>query len=157
MEKRTIEISLETAKEWFKKEGDLKTLALQAFSEEELVPVITYKDFKEMAFSVTALGALQGNWEHSFNSYSLASIASAAKAASQLSKILFMTEGWIKETSNRKDTYYCLHYNRIKSQMQVQVLFTSDFGSILNFETREQAEKFLKQHEDLIKEYLRLQ
>lgn len=34
--KKTIEISLETAKKWYKKGGDLKELALTAFSEKEL-------------------------------------------------------------------------------------------------------------------------
>lgn len=37
MEKRTIEITLEKAKEWYKSVGDLKEIALQAFKEEELV------------------------------------------------------------------------------------------------------------------------
>lgn len=44
MEKRTIEISLETAKEWYNSDNEsLKQVALQAFKEEELKD-ITYKD-----------------------------------------------------------------------------------------------------------------
>ena len=34
--KRTIQIDLTTAKEWYKQDGDLKEIALQAFSKEEL-------------------------------------------------------------------------------------------------------------------------
>ena len=34
--KRTIQISLTTAREWYKQDGDLKKVALQAFSEKEL-------------------------------------------------------------------------------------------------------------------------
>lgn len=37
MEKRTVEITLEKAKEWYKAGGDMREIALQAFKEEELV------------------------------------------------------------------------------------------------------------------------
>ena len=46
MEKRTIEISLETAKEWYNSDIEsLKQVALQAFKKEELEK-ITYTDIK---------------------------------------------------------------------------------------------------------------
>ena len=37
METRTIEISLDTAKRWYEQGGDLKDMALSAFSEKELI------------------------------------------------------------------------------------------------------------------------
>lgn len=43
MEKRTIELSLDKAREWYKQGGDLKEVALQAFKEEELCDVIIRK------------------------------------------------------------------------------------------------------------------
>lgn len=43
METRNVELTLEKAQEWYKKGGDLKEVALQAFTEEELQG----KDFKE--------------------------------------------------------------------------------------------------------------
>lgn len=40
MKKRTIELSLDKAREWYKQGGDLKEVALQAFKEDELCDVI---------------------------------------------------------------------------------------------------------------------
>ena len=44
MEKRNIEITLETAKEWYNSNLILRDIALQAFSEEELK--YNFKDIK---------------------------------------------------------------------------------------------------------------
>jgi hypothetical protein len=46
-EKRNITLSLEKAKEWYKKGGELKEIALQAYSEEELTKVNLPKTWKE--------------------------------------------------------------------------------------------------------------
>lgn len=43
MKKRTIELSLDKAREWYKQGGDLKEVALQAFKEEELCDVVVCK------------------------------------------------------------------------------------------------------------------
>lgn len=55
METRNVNVTLEKAKEWYKKEGDLKEVALQAFTEEELKcpdfrNIVTFED------ACTALG-----------------------------------------------------------------------------------------------------
>ncbi len=48
MEKRTIEISLDTAKEWYKGDNEaLKNVALQAFNEKELQPITCVKSWGE--------------------------------------------------------------------------------------------------------------
>lgn len=48
MEKRTIEISLETAKEWYKEDNEaLKKLALQAFNENELQEKTCVRSWEE--------------------------------------------------------------------------------------------------------------
>ena len=48
MEKRTLEITLATAKEWYKGDNSvLKELALQAFTETELQPVTCVKSWEE--------------------------------------------------------------------------------------------------------------
>lgn len=44
METRNVNVTLEKAKEWYKKGGDLKEVALQAFTEEELKPY----DFRQV-------------------------------------------------------------------------------------------------------------
>lgn len=55
METRNVNVTLEKAKEWYKKGGDLKEVALQAFTEEELKcpdfrNIVTFED------ACTALG-----------------------------------------------------------------------------------------------------
>lgn len=44
METRNVNVTLEKAKEWYKKGGDLKEIALQAFTEKELKPY----DFRQV-------------------------------------------------------------------------------------------------------------
>lgn len=84
METRNVNVTLEKAKEWYKKGGDLKEVALQAFTEEELKcpdfrNIVTFED------ACTALGIPNGYispltnviniLQCHMNSYSKASIA----------------------------------------------------------------------------------
>jgi hypothetical protein len=46
-EERNIKLTLEKAREWYKKGGELKEIALQAFSEEELTKIDLPKTWKE--------------------------------------------------------------------------------------------------------------
>lgn len=47
MEERTIKLTLDKAKEWYKKGGELKEVALQAYTEEELTKVVLPKTWEE--------------------------------------------------------------------------------------------------------------
>ena len=47
MEERTIKISLDKAREWYNKGGELKELALSAFSEEEIKASMLPKTWEE--------------------------------------------------------------------------------------------------------------
>lgn len=58
MDKRTVEVSLQTAREWYKSDNKaLKEVALQAFSEEEL----TRKSFRDIKTVEDALQYLRDN------------------------------------------------------------------------------------------------
>lgn len=77
METRNVNVTLEKAKEWYKKGGDLKEVALQAFTEEELKGV----DFKCITTMDDVLRVLNIN-DHEYchtiahlDQYSKASIA----------------------------------------------------------------------------------
>lgn len=49
MEERTLKITLEKAREWYNKGGELKEVALQAFTEKELVKLPTsWKEYCDM-------------------------------------------------------------------------------------------------------------
>ena len=52
MEKRTIELPLDKARQWYKQGGELKEAALQAYKEEELRN-ITYEDICKELFNKT--------------------------------------------------------------------------------------------------------
>lgn len=63
MEKRTIKISIETARDWYKGYNDsLKTLALQAFKEDELKP--SYQNIKTLVDVKQALNISDSNWNN---------------------------------------------------------------------------------------------
>ena len=63
MEKRTIKISIETARDWYKGSNDsLKTLALQAFKEDELKP--SYQNIKTLVDVKQALNISDSNWNN---------------------------------------------------------------------------------------------
>lgn len=78
METRNVNVTLEKAKEWYKKGGDLKEVALQAFTEEELKGI----DFKCITTMNDVLRVLNIN-DHEYchtiahlEQYSKASVAS---------------------------------------------------------------------------------
>ena len=63
MEKRTIKISIETARDWYKGSNDsLKTLALQAFKEDELKP--SYQNIKTLVDVKQALNISDSDWNN---------------------------------------------------------------------------------------------
>ena len=76
MEKRNIEITLETAREWYNSNLILRDVALQAFSEEELK--YDFKDIKTFEDAIKALGydkVAIDNIIRDINCYSRASAA----------------------------------------------------------------------------------
>ena len=51
MEERNVKISLDKAREWYNKGGELKEIALSAFTEKEIKEIVlpnTWKEFCEM-------------------------------------------------------------------------------------------------------------
>ena len=63
MEKRTIKISIETARNWYRGSNDsLKTLALQAFKEDELKP--SYQNIKTLTDVKRVLNISDSNWNN---------------------------------------------------------------------------------------------
>lgn len=63
MEKRTIKISIETARDWYRgSNNSLKTLALQAFKEDELKP--SYQNIKTLTDVKRVLNISDSNWNN---------------------------------------------------------------------------------------------
>lgn len=77
METRNIELTLEKAQEWYKKDGDLKEVALQAFTEEELKGV-NFKCIHNLVDAARVLNLDLNELDHTLNHLEKISKASAA-------------------------------------------------------------------------------
>ena len=157
-EERNITLTLDKAKEWYKKGGELREIALQAFNEKELDPLLrSWEEFVEST-KFTFNGSLEfingtGQWSNS---------CLPNKSIGESSEIwdkhvaLFQLEqlrdrwrqGWESDWNNGNQTKYCVCYYQGKFKISV-VYETRRF---LSFPTYEMAEEFLKCFRDLIEQ-----
>ena len=151
---RNITLTLDKAKEWYKKGGELREIALQAFTERELNPLPrSWEEFVEST-KFTFNGSLEFiNGLGQCNNGCLPN-----KSIGESSKIwdkhvaLFQLEqlrncwwnGWEPE-------WDISHKYAIKnSQNGLRIIVSSNISAFLVFPTREMAEEFLKCFRDLI-------
>ena len=153
---RNITLTIDKAKEWYKKGGELKEIALQAFTEKELNPLPrSWDEFVELT-KFTFNGNLE--FINGFGQWSNGCLPN--KSIGESSKIwdkhvaLFQLEqlrncwwgGWEPEWNN------CEKYV-IKWDKNDLIVFTArNIHAFLVFPTREMAEKFLKCFRDLIEQ-----
>ena len=128
-EERNITLTLDKAKEWYKKGGELKEIALQVFTKDELNPLPrSWEEFCKRGNPIAS-------WR-----YNIPTKYEALLKLEQLRDC--WRQGW-KPTND--DTGYCIiHYPTEYSIMSFC------FISFLSFPTREIAEEFLKCFRDLI-------
>ena len=131
-EERNITLTLEKAKEWYKKGGELKEIALQAFTEKELNP-------------------LPRSWEEFSYKYRICStryaMPSKYAALYQLEQLRdCWRQGWkpIWDAS----TKYIIKRDR----NELNVIHAYNVSAFLVFPTREMAEEFLECFRDLIEQ-----
>ena len=160
-EERNITLTLDKAKEWYKKGGELKEIALQAYSKEELTKVELPKSFKEFCENYPVrkgeawLGIQDGihvccdgsqtryykNWMPSKKS------AEAHLAMMQLEQLRnCWRQGWEPNWDNVTQTKYCICCCR--GEFKISTLYET--RCFLTFPTREMAEEFLECFKDLI-------
>ena len=132
-EERNITLTLEKAKEWYKKGGELKEIALQAFTEKELNPLPrSWKEFCK-----------QGNPIASWR-YSIPTKYEALYQLEQLRNCWW--NGW-------KPEWNASHKYTIKNlQGELTILGCSNVAAFLVFPTREMTEEFFKCFRNLIKQ-----
>ena len=168
MESRTIKLTLEKAKEFYKKGGELKELALSAFTEEELTKVELPKTWKEFCKSCN----IQLPKEYFIDSHSdivqvpygyerdtisdknILPSEEAAKAHLALMQLHQLRDcyrqGW--EPDWNTETYcICKKYND-KNTNDIIVVLYKHYHSFLSFQSREIAEEFLKNFRGLIEQ-----
>ena len=154
METRQIELPLDTAKRWYKQGGELKEMALGAFSEKELIGDGLPKTWDEYcakhgdmgviikASLGTAYVALN---KHIFSDYKQTQ-AYIAKMKLHLLRDEYR-QGWKPNYNIRQDKYTIIYgYNW---GITVVVNQTSRF---LSFQSREIAEEFLTNFRELIEQ-----
>lgn len=162
-EERNITLTLEKAKEWYKKGGELKEIALQAYSEEELHKVELPKTWEEFCkkypvkeeecwiggrdeiikapFSRTGIYRTYKNWIVSKKS------AEAHLALMQLEQLRdCYRQGDIPDFT-KAIAKYCI----IKINKRIDVVESSYTSYFLSFTKKEVAEEYLTNFKPLIK------
>ena len=134
-EERNITLTLDKAKEWYKKGGELREIALQAFTEKELNPLPKSWEEYCMTYGCVCLSARYTN------------ISTKYDALIKLEQLRdCWRQGWKPNWNSGIQPKYCVYYYRRK--FDIAVLYeTSHF---LSFPTKEMAEEFLKCFKDLI-------
>lgn len=169
MEKRNIQIDLTTAKEWYKQGGDLRKVALQAFSEKELKTLpISWKEYceinpyltKDKEFFLAPDGTITNIPHRYYGRVDFVLAMSSKKRAEQfvvLNKLLqirdYYNQGWEPNWDNSAETKYSIstHSNELTK-------FTHWFSNrLFAFKTEKLRDEFFanfKQDLEFIKEFL---
>ena len=135
---RTLEVTLETAKEWYKNGGELKILALTMFSEQELIPLPkTWKEYWETHYPGEVI------WEMPFKD------TETAEAFDAFRRLMLLRDcycdGW-DANWNDDSIKYILYFSNEVSYVDK----TYCERRPLSFPTEELAKEFLKNFEQLM-------
>ena len=127
---RNVTLTLDKAKEWYNKGGELREIALQAFTKEELNP-------------------LPRNWEeYCKHTSTLTTSFSSCLKYDAFVKLEHLRDYW---WGNWKPEWNASHKYAIKNlQGELTVIGCSNVAAFLVFPTREMAEEFLKCFRNLI-------
>jgi hypothetical protein len=165
MGERNVKISIETARKWYNSEDDsLKGIALQAFSEEELseTEVKVWDDLLKLK------NKSRGAWigDSSFlhcncrimentdkNIFVDSKHAKSALAMAQISQLMPYYGGRITDEEWLDDN---LKYVLRRNANVIEMILYAKVYHFLAFHTEEQRDEFLKNNEQLVKEYLML-
>lgn len=132
-EERNITLTLEKAKEWYKKGGELKEIALQAFTDKELNPLPrSWEEFCRK-YEFTCLSIRYSNFPLKYDAlFKLEQLRDCWR------------QGWepIWDVSQK----YCIYF----SHNEIGVRMCTNASRFLTFPTREMAEEFLECFRDLI-------
>lgn len=162
MEERNVKISLEKAREWYNQGGELKELALSAFTENEITTSAlpnTWEEFCKM------YPVKDNEWYISGNSniarmpqgkrYALhcCNILPSLQATKQHLALMQLhqlrdcyRQGWLPNWNDSYQTKWAIY--RVKNEWKIEpIIFSSRF---LSFQSKEIAEKFLNNFKGFI-------
>lgn len=161
METRNVKLTLEQAKEFYKKGGDLKTIALTAFTEEELAPLpkswgefcANYKKSKEEAYiaenSVIEV-LVRDDVRYADTDRNVLPSLEAAKAHRAFMQLHQLRDcyrqGWVPDWGDRNKKY-CIVAEGSSINRVAEFL---EYPHFLSFQSKELANEFLRNFVDLI-------
>ena len=147
MKERNIKISIEKAREWYNRGGELKKLALSVFTEKEIKENVlpnTWEEFCEMYPKKI------NEWHinDDSNIKSLKKVGEQHLAYMQLHQLRnCYRQGWKPNWRNGNQCKWCIVFDTDKFMIQT-MYFCSHF---LSFQSEEIARKFLNNFQELIK------
>ena len=162
-EERNITLTLDKAKEWYKKGGELKEIALQAFSEEELTKVELPKSWEEfcknypirgevfyidIASDIQVLPSCATDFRDVVADRNICPSKKSAEAHLAMMQLEQLRNCWWddwKPIWGISQKWSIRLFNGIPS-----LGITTNISKFLTFPTREMAEEFLKCFRDLI-------
>ena len=154
METRQIELPLETAKRWYEQGGELKEMALGAFSEKELVGDGLPKTWDEYCAKHGDMGVIikasLGTAYVALNKHVFSDYKQAQAHIAMIKLHLLRDEyrqGWKPNYNIRQDKYTIVYSNNWG--LTVIIYQTPRF---LSFQSREIAEEFLTNFRELIEQ-----
>ena len=165
MEERSVKIGIETAKKWYNGEDEsLKAIALQAFSEDELAEteVKVWNDLlklkeKRCGCFIRRDSSISISVNVVTNSDKNVFIdekhAKSALAMAQISLLMPYYGGRITDEEWGKDSSKYIIY---RNKNEIIYSNVSIIYHLLAFHTKEQRDEFLKNNEQLVKEYFML-
>ena len=163
MEERVIKLTLEKAKEFYKKGGEFRDLALSAYTEKELTEIVlpkTWEEFCSMkkvqpgeAYYCPTLGNFveykyySNRTKHAFQALPSMEAAEAHLALIQLHQLRdFYWNGWKPNYADCTYKYFLYKHG----DHCIDIDFCRAIDHFLTFQTEEVAQKFLNNFKDLI-------
>lgn len=131
MEERNVKVSLEKAREWYKSDGTLKEIALQAFTKDELEELPTLEEiFDKVVKNTPSLMVVPTKETPKWAiMHKLAIIAE------------YLNDGWKPNWSDPREQKYCIYKENAK--IRISFVFSAQ-AAITYFKTKELAEKAIK-------------
>lgn len=136
MNARNIVLTLDKAREWYKKGGELKEVALQAFTEEELDPLPkSWEEYCKIYIVPTTVFGLFAPLKY-IALWKLERLRDCYR------------QRWKPDWNNSAETKYCIALESNAPNVRIH----SFLNVFLSFQSAEIAKEFLKNFEPLIKE-----
>lgn len=164
-EKRTLSVSLLRAKEWYKKGGDLAEIAKELYSDVELTGIPRFEDLLESTEDLRGWGSLALEQQYAnpkmddavrSGKYIVWKTVEAARSALALAKISYLVPYYNNGLSWENTACSTeAHIIEVKGDSFSSSSFQLSPGqrNPLLFKDKETAERFIKEQEELLRDY----